>query len=78
MFALYSNLMVMVQQATEPAITRIVFKGVHMKTMLTFTSLAVVGMLATGAGAGAAAKDMVDTAVAAGSFKTLAQGSNRG
>ena len=45
-----------------------------MKKMLTFTSLAVVACLAMGAQArGQQTKDIVDTAVAAGSFKTLAK-----
>src|SRR4029453_9876719 len=43
-----------------------------MKTMLTFTSLALVGMLAAPAHA-QQTKDVVDTVVAAGSFKTLAK-----
>ena len=43
-----------------------------MKTMLTFTSLALVGMLAA-APARAQPRDIVDTAVAAGSFTTLAK-----
>ena len=44
-----------------------------MKTMLTFTSLAVVGMLATAPARAQQPKDLVDTAVAAGSFTTLAK-----
>jgi uncharacterized surface protein with fasciclin (FAS1) repeats len=44
----------------------------HMKTMLTFTSLALVGMLAAPAHA-QQTKDIVDTAVAAGSFTALAK-----
>jgi uncharacterized surface protein with fasciclin (FAS1) repeats len=44
----------------------------HMKTILTFTSLALVGMLAAPAHA-QQTKDIVDTAVAAGSFTTLAK-----
>ena len=45
-----------------------------MKKMLTLTSLAVVACLAMGAPArGQQTKDIVDTAVAAGSFKTLAK-----
>ena len=43
-----------------------------MKHMLTFTSLALVGMLAAPAHA-QQTKDIVDTAVAAGSFTTLAK-----
>jgi hypothetical protein len=50
------------------------FQGVHMKTMLTFTSLALAGILATASAARAQrAQDIVDTAVAAGSFTTLAK-----
>jgi uncharacterized surface protein with fasciclin (FAS1) repeats len=49
-------------------------KGVHMKKMLTFTSLALAGMLAAAPPARAQqARDIVDTAVAAGSFTTLAK-----
>jgi uncharacterized surface protein with fasciclin (FAS1) repeats len=44
-----------------------------MKTMLTFTSLAVVGLLATAPARAQQPKDLVDTAVAAGSFTTLAK-----
>jgi uncharacterized surface protein with fasciclin (FAS1) repeats len=45
-----------------------------MKTLLTFTSLALVGMLAATSPVRAQhAKDIVDTAVAAGSFTTLAK-----
>jgi uncharacterized surface protein with fasciclin (FAS1) repeats len=44
-----------------------------MKTMLTFTSLALVGMLATAPARAQQTKDIVDTAVAAGSFTTLAK-----
>lgn len=45
-----------------------------MKTMLTFTSLAFVASLAMVSPAGAQqTRDIVDTAVAAGSFKTLAK-----
>jgi uncharacterized surface protein with fasciclin (FAS1) repeats len=47
-------------------------KGVQMKTMLTFTSLALVGMLAAPARA-QQTTNIVDTAVAAGSFTTLAK-----
>ena len=43
-----------------------------MKTMLTFTSLALVGMLAAAPARAQHSKDIVDTAVAAGSFTTLA------
>jgi uncharacterized surface protein with fasciclin (FAS1) repeats len=47
---------------------------VHMKASRAFTSLALVGMLATAAAARAQqTKDIVDTAVAAGSFTTLAK-----
>jgi uncharacterized surface protein with fasciclin (FAS1) repeats len=53
--------------------TRIVFQGVHMKTMLTFTSLALVGMLAAAPARAQQPKNIVDTAVAAGSFTTLAK-----
>jgi len=50
-------------------------QGVHMKMeMLTFTSLALVACLAVVSPARAQqTKDIVDTAVAAGSFKTLAK-----
>ena len=45
-----------------------------MKTMLTFTSLALVGMMMANAPVRAQyTKDIVDTAVAAGSFTTLAK-----
>jgi len=45
-----------------------------MKTMLTFTSLALIGIMAVVAPARAQqTKDIVDTAVAAGSFTTLAK-----
>ena len=44
-----------------------------MKTMLTFTSLALVAMLAAGPARAQQPKDIVDTAVAAGSFTTLAK-----
>jgi uncharacterized surface protein with fasciclin (FAS1) repeats len=44
-----------------------------MKTMLTFTSLAVVGMLAAAPARAEQTKNIVDTAVAAGSFTTLAK-----
>jgi len=45
-----------------------------MKTMLTFTSLALVGMMmATSPVRAQQTKDIVDTAVAAGSFTTLAK-----
>jgi len=45
-----------------------------MKTILTFTSLAVVGMMAATSPVRAQhPKDIVDTAVAAGSFNTLAK-----
>ena len=45
-----------------------------MKTMLTFTSLALVGMMtATSPVRAQHTKDIVDTAVAAGSFTTLAK-----
>jgi uncharacterized surface protein with fasciclin (FAS1) repeats len=52
---------------------QIVFQGVHMKTMLTFTSLALVGMLAAAPARAQQTKNIVDTAVAAGSFTTLAK-----
>jgi uncharacterized surface protein with fasciclin (FAS1) repeats len=45
----------------------------HMKTMLTFTTVAIVGMLATAPARGQQTRDIVDTAVAAGSFATLAK-----
>jgi uncharacterized surface protein with fasciclin (FAS1) repeats len=44
-----------------------------MKTMLAFTSLALVGMLAAAPARAQETKDIVDTAVAAGSFTTLAK-----
>jgi uncharacterized surface protein with fasciclin (FAS1) repeats len=44
-----------------------------MKTMLTFTSLALVSMLAAAPARAQQTKDIVDTAVAAGSFTTLAK-----
>jgi uncharacterized surface protein with fasciclin (FAS1) repeats len=44
-----------------------------MKTMLTFTSLALVGMLAAAPAHAQQTKNIVDTAVAAGSFTTLAK-----
>src|ERR1041384_3222288 len=44
-----------------------------MKTMLTFTSLVLVGMLAAVPARAQRAKNIVDTAVAAGSFTTLAK-----
>ena len=44
-----------------------------MKAMLTFTSLALVGALAAAPARAQQTKDVVDTAVAAGSFKTLAK-----
>ena len=44
-----------------------------MKTMLTFTSLALVGILAAAPARAQQTKDVVDTAVAAGSFTTLAK-----
>jgi uncharacterized surface protein with fasciclin (FAS1) repeats len=49
------------------------FQGVHMKTMLTFTSLALVGILAAAPARAQQPKNIVDTAVAAGSFTTLAK-----
>jgi uncharacterized surface protein with fasciclin (FAS1) repeats len=49
-------------------------QGVHMKNLLTFTSLALVACLAMASPARAQqTRDIVDTAVAAGSFKTLAK-----
>ena len=42
-----------------------------MKTMLTFTSLALVGMLTAAPAPAQQTKNIVDTAVAAGSFTTL-------
>jgi uncharacterized surface protein with fasciclin (FAS1) repeats len=44
-----------------------------MKTMLTFTSLALVGMLAAAPARAQQTRNIVDTAVAAGSFTTLAK-----
>jgi uncharacterized surface protein with fasciclin (FAS1) repeats len=44
-----------------------------MKTTLTFTSLALVGMLTAAPARAQQPKDIVDTAVAAGSFTTLAK-----
>jgi uncharacterized surface protein with fasciclin (FAS1) repeats len=44
-----------------------------MKTMLTFTSLALVGMLAAAPARAQQPTNIVDTAVAAGSFTTLAK-----
>jgi uncharacterized surface protein with fasciclin (FAS1) repeats len=44
-----------------------------MKTMLTFTSLALVGMLAAAPARAQQTRNIVDTAVAAGSFTTLAR-----
>jgi uncharacterized surface protein with fasciclin (FAS1) repeats len=44
-----------------------------MKTTLTFTSLALVGMLAAPPARAEQSKNIVDTAVAAGSFTTLAK-----
>jgi uncharacterized surface protein with fasciclin (FAS1) repeats len=44
-----------------------------MKTMLTFTSLALVGMLAEAPARAQQTKNIVDTAAAAGSFTTLAK-----
>jgi uncharacterized surface protein with fasciclin (FAS1) repeats len=44
-----------------------------MKTMLTFTSLALVGMLSAAPARAQQPKNIVDTAVAAGSFTTLAK-----
>jgi uncharacterized surface protein with fasciclin (FAS1) repeats len=46
---------------------------VHMKTSRAFTSLALVGMLAAAPARAQQTKDLVDTAVAAGSFTTLAK-----
>ena len=43
------------------------------KNMLTFTAIALVGMLAPQPARAQQTKDIVDTAVAAGSFKTLAK-----
>ena len=44
-----------------------------MKSMLSFTSLALVGMLAAAPARAQQTKDIVDTAVGAGSFTTLAK-----
>ena len=44
----------------------------QMKTLVAFTSLALVGIMTVAAPARAQSKDIVDTAVAAGSFTTLA------
>jgi uncharacterized surface protein with fasciclin (FAS1) repeats len=44
-----------------------------MKTMLTFTSLALAGMLAAAPARAQQTRDIVDTAVAAGPFTTLAK-----
>jgi uncharacterized surface protein with fasciclin (FAS1) repeats len=44
-----------------------------MKTMLTFTSLALVGMLTVAPARAQQTRNIVDTAVAAGSFTTLAK-----
>jgi uncharacterized surface protein with fasciclin (FAS1) repeats len=44
-----------------------------MKTMLTFTSLALVGMLAAAPARAQQTKNIVDTAASAGSFTTLAK-----
>jgi len=50
------------------------FQGVQMKTVFMFTSLALIGLLAAGSPARAQkTADIVDTAVAAGSFTTLAK-----
>jgi uncharacterized surface protein with fasciclin (FAS1) repeats len=48
-------------------------KLIDMKRMLTFTSLALAGMLAAAPARAQQTKDIVDTAVAAGSFTTLAK-----
>ena len=45
-----------------------------MKTMLTFTSLALVSMLSVAPARAQQPQNIVDTAVAAGSFTTLAKG----
>jgi uncharacterized surface protein with fasciclin (FAS1) repeats len=52
---------------------RFVTQGVLMKTMLTFTSLALIAMLAAAPARAQQPKNIVDTAVAAGSFTTLAK-----
>src|SRR6476469_4808675 len=59
----------------DSVVPRFTVQGVHMKMkMLTFTSLALVACLAAVSPARAQqTKDIVDTAVAAGSFKTLAK-----
>jgi uncharacterized surface protein with fasciclin (FAS1) repeats len=58
----------------NPDISRFSVQGVHMKKMLTFTSLAFVAYLAMASPAPAQqTSDIVDTAVAAGSFTTLAK-----
>jgi uncharacterized surface protein with fasciclin (FAS1) repeats len=49
------------------------FQGVHIKAMVTFTSLALVGMLTVAPARAQQTKNIVDTAVAAGSFTTLAK-----
>jgi len=55
-------------------LARFTVQGVHMKKMLIFTSLAVAACLAMASPArGQQTRDIVDTAVAAGSFKTLAK-----
>src|SRR6476620_5719568 len=55
-------------------ITRFIGQGVNMKKKMTFTSLALVACLAAVSPARAQqTKDIVETAVAAGSFKTLAK-----
>ena len=45
----------------------------QMKTLVAFTSLALVGIMTVATPARAQSKDIVDTAVAAGSFTTLAK-----
>src|SRR5688572_29625443 len=57
----------------DSVISQIVYQGVHMKSMLTFTSLALVAMLAAAPARAQQQKDIVDTAVAAKSFTTLAK-----
>jgi uncharacterized surface protein with fasciclin (FAS1) repeats len=58
----------------DAAITRIIFQGVHMNSLFAFTSLALVGIMSVVTPAHAQqGKDIVDTAVAAGSFTTLAK-----
>lgn len=54
-------------------LNQIVFQGVHMKTMLTFTSFVLVGILAAAPARAQQPKNIVETAVAAGSFTTLAK-----